>query len=134
MNAIERIRHLREVASRFRSGDWIDTGAGVCHQGDVYVHAVPSTHPHGRPLETRQIAFGTTQGSRHILEGDVQVFEGTALPEGVLPRTPLGPFFLVGPGGARLTHPEHSHWVLVPNTAKQTTLQLDAITGAAALD
>lgn len=134
MNAIDRINHLRAAAQKFTPGDRYDTGAGVCHQGDVYVHAVPQDHPHGAPILTNQIAFGETQGSRHILEGDVQVFAGTTRPEGVSEAIPLGPFFLVGAGGARLTHPEHPHWVLTPGTAKQTTLQLDAITGAAALD
>ena len=134
MNAIDEIKNLKERAVQFSAEDRVDTGSGVCHQGDVYVHHVPANHPHGRPLTTRQIAFGDTQGSRHILEGDVEVFEGTTLPDGVASNIPLGPFFRVGPKGARLSHPEHPHWVLLPGTSKQTTLQINPITGSAVVD
>lgn len=134
MSVIERIKNLKEKAQAFSSEDRIDTGSGVCHQGDVYLHNVSADHPRGPEIQNRQLAFGDTQGSRHILEGDVRVFAGTTHPKGANPRFPLGPFFLVGPGGARLTHPEHPHWVLAPNTAKQTTLQINPITGAAVID
>ena len=51
------------------------------HQGDVYLCLVADDHKRGPLLGTKQIAVGTTVGSRHVVEGDVQVFAGVELPK-----------------------------------------------------
>lgn len=101
----------------------------VLHQGDVYLHRVSDDHPRGKALGTRQVAVGTTVGSRHVVEGDVQVFEGTQLPKGVeepewcAPGSLLGPV-VVAKSTATLTHPEHAHHRF-PAGVWQVTYQAD---------
>jgi len=75
-------------------------------QGDVVLHQMEPTELQGlKPTKERQLAPGTSKGSRHILEGDVNVFAYAG-------TDPLeGPRFLVGPGGATVTHPEHRHYM-----------------------
>ena len=96
-------------------------------QGDVYLHHVPAGHVKGDKTELRQLAVGTTMGSRHVAEGDVEVYLGTGCPSGVDGRTPLGPRLVVGPEGCTVTHPEHAH-VQLPPGDYQVTHQMDART------
>lgn len=110
----------------------IEVGS-VVHQGDVYMHRVEDAHPRGGRLGTRQVAVGTTVGSRHVVEGEgVEVFAGAALPKWVKPREEfgatayLGPV-VVAPEAFTLTHPEHAHHRLPPGTY-QVTYQVDETT------
>lgn len=105
----------------------------VIHQGDVYLHRVDDEHPRGRMLGTRQVAVGTTIGSRHVVEGDgVNVYEGKKLPSWV--KVPewcseadlLGPVVVVD-DTCTLTHPEHAHH-RIPSGTYQTTYQADFAT------
>lgn len=106
-----------------------EIGKTVAHQGDVYLHRVPDQHPRGKALGTRQVAVGTTVGSRHVVEGNVEVFAGTALPNGF--KAPewtsgaemLGPV-VVAEEAFTLTHPEHAHHRL-PAGCWQVTYQAD---------
>lgn len=106
-----------------------EIGKTVIHQGDVYLHRVADEHPRGKELGTRQVAVGTTVGSRHVVEGAVEVFEGTKLPRGV--KAPdwcqvsdlLGPV-VVAKEAFTLTHPEHAHHRL-PAGTWQVTYQAD---------
>lgn len=101
----------------------------VLHQGDVYLHKVAYNHARGEKLGTRQVAVGTTVGSRHIVEGAVEVFEGKELPPGV--KAPgwcresdlLGPV-VVATETFTLTHPEHAHHQC-PAGTYQVTYQAD---------
>ena len=101
----------------------------VLHQGDVYLHRVANNHPRGEKLGTRQVAVGTTIGSRHIVEGPVEVFAGKALPKIV--KVPawcrdndmLGPV-VVASETFTLTHPEHAHHQC-PAGTYQVTFQAD---------
>ena len=106
----------------------------VIHQGDVYVHRIADDAPRGKEMGTRQVAVGDTQGSRHVAEGDVSVFEGDALPEwfeapGWLGGAPPESIFLgpvvVAESAWTLTHPEHAHHRL-PAGVYQVTYQADA--------
>jgi len=97
----------------------------VARQGDVYVHRVEDDHPRGKPTGS-QLAVGHTQGSRHVVTGAAECFEGTLEPswcEGSF----LGPLVVVGPGGATVTHPEHAH-ISLGEGVYQVTHQLDAST------
>lgn len=78
-------------------------------QGDIYIHRVSDNHPVGDMLDIRQIADGTSIGSRHILIGDVKVYQGVKLPDYVNKLWPLGYAFDVGEEGAIITHPEHAY-------------------------
>lgn len=106
----------------------------VAHQGDVYLHRVADNHPRGKLLGTRQIAVGTSIGSRHVVEGNVSVYAGVALPPGfVLPEGAdeedmLGPVLVIE-SDAVLTHPEHAHHALCRGV-EQATYQWDVTTGA----
>lgn len=110
----------------------------VAHQGDVYLHRVTSDHPRGKLLGTRQIAVGTTIGSRHIVEGNVEVYEGKALPpgfalpEGARDSDVLGPVVVVK-SSAVLTHPEHAHHALDCGV-DQVTYQWDVTAAARVAD
>lgn len=109
-----------------------DVGSVPVHQGDVYLHRVADDHPRGDKLGTRQVAVGTTVGSRHIVEGDVEVFAGKKLPPGVkvpswtTERDLLGPV-VVAKEAFTLTHPEHAHHRL-PAGTYQVTYQADYTT------
>lgn len=104
-------------------------GETVIHQGDVYLHRVADGHPRGKALGTRQVAVGTTVGSRHIVDGPVSVYEGKALPPGfkvpdwTTAQEMLGPL-VVADEPFTLTHPEHSHHEL-PSGCWQVTYQAD---------
>jgi len=115
-----------------------DTETRVCrrigighaiHQGDVYMHRVLANHPRGKPLGTRQVAVGTTVGSRHVVEGaDVAVFAGKAFQPSQKRKEEslLGPV-VVATDTFTLTHPEHAHHVL-PAGTYQVTYQWDDTT------
>jgi hypothetical protein len=112
---------------------------GAIHQGDVYLHCVPDAHPRGQELGTRQVAIGTTVGSRHIVEGaGVSVFAGSRYPDGfnepkdIQPNALLGPL-VVANEAFTLTHPEHAHHRL-PAGCYQVTYQADLISMRAVVD
>ena len=116
----------------------LETGS-VIHQGDVYLHRVDDAHPRGARRGSRQVALGTSVGSRHVAEGEnVDVFEGVALPPWVNARGDvdrrdlLGPL-VVAPRGLVLTHPEHAHHEL-PSGTYQVTYQVDLTTRRAVID
>lgn len=116
----------------------IEIGSAI-QQGDCYLTRVPDAHPRGKSCGSRQVALGNSIGSRHVAEGeDVEVFEGTKLPEGVAPPADvpesaiLGPV-VVAPKGFVLTHPEHAHHEL-PAGVYQTTYQADLDTMRAVQD
>jgi hypothetical protein len=44
----------------------------VVRQGDLYLIAIESL-PNGKKTKERQLVPGTTQGSRHVVEGDVEI-------------------------------------------------------------
>lgn len=88
-------------------------------QGDVTltcVKAIPSDH---KPGGERQLAPGTTQGSRHVAEGDAEMFSRPT-------NHPLeGPLMKVGDGGVTITHPEHRHYILPAGTCWGVTYHRD---------
>jgi hypothetical protein len=110
--------------SEMRFIENIEIGQFV-RQGDIYIHRVHDDHPCGDVTENRQLAFGTTRGSRHILEGDAEVYLGMTAPEWAK-RALLGPMFKLFRRGT-VTHPEHAH-ISLPAGTYQVTHQMDART------
>lgn len=130
----EALKHLNEIAqakpdAEVRVMRRAEIDKTIAQQGDVYMFRVRDDHPRGNELGTRQVAVGTTVGSRHVVEGDVRVYEGRALPAGVsapdwtTPAEILGPVVVAGEEFT-LTHPEHAHHRL-PAGTWQVTYQAD---------
>ena len=132
MKTVEIIKDLTEKATKLNRKEtriiksW-PIGKAV-RQGDVYLHRVANNHPVGEMLDIRQIADGTSIGSRHILIGDVKVYQGVNLPSYVNDRWPLGYTFDVGQEGATVTHPEHAHVDICVQGRYQVTHQMDMLT------
>ena len=94
----------------------------VVRQGDLYVVAVKAIPRGARPTTERQLVPGSTQGSRHTLQGKCSVF--TTKPEAAMvaireavgrnlelfPQL-LGPMFRC-PQPVELAHPEHGNRIL----------------------
>jgi len=100
----------------------------AARQGDIYLVRIPATAPKGAKREDHQLAPGTTQGSRHVATGDVEVFEASGVPKGsqIDERALLGPV-IVASGRCLVTHPEHAH-VDLPPGHYQVVHQMDART------
>lgn|SRR3990167_3690141 len=129
MNTLEAMKKIEEKAKELNRNEVrvvknLPIGKAI-RQGDLYVHRVADNHPIGDQLKIRQIADGFTMGARHILKGDVKVYEGKALPKYVNSRWPVGYAFRVGSEGAVLTHPEHAHIDLCDEGLYQVTHQMD---------
>ena len=95
-------------------------------QGDIYIHSVDKTHQHGAAMESRQLAQGISQGSRHIAEHPAKIFEGTTLPKNCANGTFLGPMISCDVE-FRISHPQHADVILPPGNY-QITHQMDART------
>lgn len=90
----------------------MEIGSAI-QQGDVYLHRVGNEFPAGKLLKSRQIAEGTTIGARHVVEGDVDVYESVQLPPDVRAPEDAEDGAISGPvidahKSFRLTHPEHA--------------------------
>lgn len=94
----------------------------IVRQGDIYIHMVKDTHPHGKRSKNHQLAMGNTQGSRHIAPVEAEVYEGKKSPEWA-PNALLGPLFKLFKR-ATVTHPEHAH-IDLETGCYQVTHQLD---------
>jgi hypothetical protein len=127
---IEREAKAKAVAE-VRMVEKIEIGQAI-RQGDIYVHRVSPSHPHGRRLQSRQLAIGESQGSRHVAELPADVYEGTQLPPTCDRRTFLGPC-IVAPARFTIVHPEHAHFSL-PEGTYQVTHQTDAKTMERVID
>jgi len=91
----------------------------VSHQGDVIFVAIPTLPASAKPRTNRQVADGSTQGSRHVVErGDV--YDGLPAEIVLLIRQAtgcdvdaryVGPVFVApsDPTEHDVTHPEHGH-------------------------
>jgi hypothetical protein len=125
-NVMEKIQKgAQENVSEVRFIKKIEIGQ-VIRQGDIYIHRVSEDHNHGTATKNRQLAIGTSQGSRHILVGDCEIFEGTTAPEWCASNVFLGPFFKLK-NRAVVEHPEHAY-VDLPGGYYQITHQMDART------
>lgn len=115
-----------------RFADKIEPGQFV-RQGDVYIVCMRQLDP-GKQTKNRQLATGTSQGSRHVLEGDAEVFEARSRD---IQRTHLGEYF-EGPSfkansHVTITHPEHAH-ISLPPGCYETRHQVDLATKKRVID
>ncbi|MHC4977037.1 MAG: hypothetical protein ACYTF7_10590 [Planctomycetota bacterium] len=111
---IERIEREAEERPEVRVINEARPGYKI-RQGDVYLEFLAVTPSNVGPLTTdRQLAPGSTQGSRHVAEGDVTVY---AAPTGASALT--GPV-IVAKDRWTLTHPEHAHFDMPAGTCRVT--------------
>lgn len=132
MNAVKTIKELTEKAKKLNKQEKrvineFPIGKAI-RQGDIYIHRVSNDHPVGDMLDIRQIADGTSLGARHILVGDVKVYQGIELPVYVNKLWPLGYTFDIGDEGATITHPEHAWDCIQVKGRYVTTHQMDMMT------
>ena len=92
----------------------------VVRQGDLYLVNIESL-PAGKKLEDRQLAEGNTQGSRHVVQGDVSLVSPEAAHPGI-DRVLCGPAFHCNEA-AEVTHPEHGNKILPKDTTWRVTFQ-----------
>ncbi|MCB9895388.1 MAG: hypothetical protein H6839_13135 [Planctomycetes bacterium] len=106
--AVPKLRHIDEI----------EVGQAI-RQGDIYVTRLERMpRKHGGVTVERQLAPGTSRGSRHCVEGDITVY---------LPAQNSGQ--LTGPiisahDRFTVTHPEHAHFSL-PAGFYRVTYQRD---------
>lgn len=93
----------------------------VIRQGDIYLVAIGCLPKNAKVAKNRKLAPGSSQGSRHILAGNCEVYDCdvndviTQIRK-VLPKAELHPV-LIGPvvktiSQCELTHPEHGNRIL----------------------
>ena len=75
------------------------------HQGDVYAVLINSLPENITKVHEKQLAPGTTKGSRHVAVGDVDIFV-------VRNKSPLQGPIVRAKSDWTITHPEHAHWQL----------------------
>jgi len=92
----------------------------VVRQGDIYLTCLESMPEGGKPSLDMQLAPGTTQGSRHILVGKVELFTGVSM-NGV-DAVLTGPAFKCETA-TKVTHPEHGDKILPAGSLWQVTYQ-----------
>lgn len=117
------------VVKAIETGEWV-------RQGDIMVVRIPTITKGWHTTTERQLAPGTTQGSRHVAVGKVTVFRSPdARP---IERCPDGRIRLLGPqitapGRLIIEHPEHAHMDLPPGDY-QVSFQTDIRTQNAVRD
>jgi hypothetical protein len=97
----------------------------VVRQGDLYLVAIDEAPPPTGSYPGRQLAPGSTQGSRHVVEGECTLYtpqaaSAQAILARLIPATEesrhfFGPVVLA-PGPVTITHPEHGHRTLPAGT------------------
>ena len=97
----------------------------VIRQGDVYLHMVAPDHAHGPETQNRQLALGSSNGSRHMALAPAKIYEGTTAPSWC-GRVFLGPL-VQSDKPFVVAHPEHAS-VECPAGTYQVSLQMDART------
>ena len=96
-------------------------------QGDIYIYRVADDHPHGKKVGSHKLAIGEGEGSNHFAEGEIELFEGTTLPDFLARGTFLGPL-IKAPKGFKNTHPKHAHCIIEQGGTFQVTHQMEART------
>jgi hypothetical protein len=91
----------------------------VVRQGDIYLTCLESL-PKGKETQERQLAPGTTQGSRHVLDGDCEIVTVNTFKS--FNPVLIGPAFKCV-GNVEVTHPEHKNVILPQGTCWQVTYQ-----------
>ena len=127
------LRKMNAQAERIKSDEHASVSLAIgdnLRQGDIYVVRV-NRMPAGKPRTSRQMAVGNTQGSRHVLVGDLvslvdaDVADATDVLHGLMdsPRPyQIGPAFETAEP-VTLTHPEHGDRLLTEAGCYQVIYQ-----------
>lgn len=111
----------RKAAQHERTTEIIEAICSVglhVRQGDIILTMTDEV-PSGTPSSQKQLAPGTTQGSRHIAEGEIEVYPSTG-------NDPLeGPLLRVTGPENLINHPEHRHYRLPTGTCWRVTYERD---------
>jgi len=91
----------------------------VVRQGDLYLIAIESL-PNGKKTNQRQLVPGTTQGSRHVVEGDATIVNEVQFKD--IPAALVGPAFKCN-SETTISHPEHGDKILPADTVWQCVYQ-----------
>ena len=132
MQSIElEFKKVRESATTNKCHETRDARSLVVgkavRQGDIYIHKVNASHPHGPKTDNYQLAFGNTKGSRHIAHGDcITLYEGTKAPSYCESNTFLGQF-IEATDDFKILHPEHADFILSAG-CYQVTHQMNVLT------
>lgn len=86
----------------------------VVRQGDLYLVCIDEAF--GQQTKDRQLAPGTTQGSRHVISGNCTIVAKYSKAIGSVPLELIGPAFRCVED-CRLEHPEHGHKILPSGTS-----------------
>ena len=121
--AIQALETVKKSAEKMHSAKTERIGSpslgDVVRQGDVYLVCIDRL-PEGKETKDRQLAPGNTQGSRHIMEGDVTMVTGVRFKD--FNSALVGPAFKCN-SDATVTHPEHGNKVLPQDTVWQVVYQ-----------
>lgn len=112
------VKDLSAAETQEITNEMAKVGA-VVRQGDIYLTRIDKL-PEGKPSKERQLAEGETQGSRHVITGDVELVTGVSF--GRVNQVLVGPAFKCN-GKAELTHPEHGNKILPEGSIWQVTYQ-----------
>jgi hypothetical protein len=107
------VNNAPKLHASFEPGD-------VAHQGDLIFVAIHSLPASAKPRANRQLADGSTQGSRHVMTrgaiydcspDEVVAAIKKVRPSSVVTDKFIGPVFVSpdSPTENDLTHPEHGH-------------------------
>jgi len=121
------LQELRDSVPRQSNGEEFDAAkterisnacslGDVVRQGDLYFECIDKL-PEGNVSQNRQLVPGTTQGSRHILEGQVKIHKDVQFKR--IPAALVGPAFECI-SDVTATHPEHGHKVFPAGSVWQS--------------
>lgn len=105
-------------------------------QGDLYIVRIDNwIEDYHVEVKTRQLAPGTTQGSRHILVGEAQVFapKNNSTPDKTSRGYMLKGMVFLAKGFVTIEHPEHAH-ISLPAGTYQVCHQVDVRTMKRVID
>jgi len=123
LNEIE--NYYEEMDTDFRFIKSMEIGK-IVRQGDIYINKVAEDFPHGSLKKDKQLAEGTSTGSRHMAEAPAECYVGTTIPEYYSEKAFLGPFVKSSERFV-VSHPEHAD-VSLPIGCYQVSHQLNPST------
>lgn len=92
----------------------------VVRQGDLYLTCIEAL-PSGKATKERQLVPGTTQGAKHVAQGDVEIVKDVQFQS--MPNVLVGPAFKCN-SDVTVTHVEHGDKILPAGTVWQCTYQI----------
>ena len=126
LDTIETINKIRKSAKAMQQVREITSMAvgEVARQGDIYIERIAKIESKGKEVKSRQLAPGTTKGSRHIVSESpkVKLYESK-------PDLKTRALFQVGPAIEAkeeliVSHPEHA-FIKLPAGTYQVWFQAD---------